>query len=257
MKVCICFFGVVSRSIQYTIYSIKRNILNELRRHGHSYDIYVHDIKAPNFVSLRAGDTCSQLTDNSKLLPADFYEASKQTEIDEHVKVQSKRLCPFGCDPDFDAFTVLNCFRQLYSIARVTKMWKTQGRKYDYFIYLRPDLKYETKLPVKLIEKNYTKDILLSPSWHRHGGYNDRIYMGPESVISRLGERFHDVYSVLREKKKPYHPEKFIGYIVERYKIKEQLINFYGRRVRSNGRIDSADPPVNVFLQQKKKGCFI
>ncbi len=251
MKVCICFFGVVSRSIQHTIYSIKRNVLNELRRYGHSYDIYVHDIKVRDFQSNRAGDSCSQLSYKSKLLPATFYESSNQTEMDQHVKVQSKKLCPFGCNPDFDAFTVLNCFRQLYSIARVTKMWKTHGRKYDYFIYLRPDLKYETKLPVKLIEKNYRKNILLSPNWHRHGGYNDRIYMGPENIISRLGLRLNDVYSILSQEKKPYHPERFIGYVVKKYKIKARFVDFYGRRVRSNGQISTADPPINLFTGKK------
>jgi hypothetical protein len=249
MKICICFFGVISRSIEHTIDSIKRNVLDVLRKHGHSYDIYVHDIKVQQFVSPRANDSCSQLKDNSKLLPFDFYESSDQTEMDRHVKGLLKSFCPFGYSPKFQEETAINCFRQLYSVERVTKMWKNQKKTYDYFIYLRPDLQYETKLPIKVIEGNYQKNILLTPSWHRHRGYNDRIYMGPENIISRFGLRLNDVYSILSEKKKPYHPETYMGYIAEKYKIKNKLIDFYGRRVRTTGAIAKADPPVEYMFK--------
>lgn len=78
--------------------------------------------------------------------------------------------------------------------------------------------------------------------------------MGPENIISGL--RLTDVYSILREEKKPYHPEKIIGYVIKRYKIKVKFVDFYGRRIRSNGQISSADPPP-TFIYSKKSECFL
>ena len=41
-KVCICFYGLVHRSLPHTIDSIEQNIFNVLKENNIEYDTYVH-----------------------------------------------------------------------------------------------------------------------------------------------------------------------------------------------------------------------
>ena len=43
MRFCICYYGVVGRSLEHTYESIKRNILDVLSAEGISWDTYVHN----------------------------------------------------------------------------------------------------------------------------------------------------------------------------------------------------------------------
>ena len=236
MKICLCFFGVVSRSIHLTIDSIQCNIFDVITKSGHTYEVYVHDIKVKDFESPRAGDSIKDLEDRSNHLPYDYYESSKQEDIDEYLFTKNAYSIPNTREP-----SAKNMYRQLFSVHMVTKMWQNQTKLYDYYIYLRPDLEYMRKLPIEMIEKYQTENSLLTPSWGTWGGLNDRIYMGPRDVIFHFGNRIESLAMLIFDPKRKYQPEKYMKLISDHFKIPCVPIGFFARRIRANGTIPSND----------------
>lgn len=238
-KICICFFGVISRSLKYTIDSIKENIFDVLKESNIDYDIYVHNMKVSNFISIRAGDSNNNLKECCDLLNYDFFKETLQEDFDKKYNILFEKCKKYGIHPSYKYNTVKNAIRQLYSIKQVTNMWKNNKNiKYDYFIYLRPDLLYINKINIKQILYYIKQDkTLLTPYWHKFNGLNDRIYMGTNKTIHLFGNRFDELEKMIAEIKNIYIPENFMKYIANKYNIKIINIDLKGKRVRTNGKI--------------------
>ena len=232
---CICFFGVIPRSIKFTIESIKKNIFDVLTDSNISFDTYVHNMKVDTFLSKRAGDHNVTVDNNlCKLLPATEFSEINQIDFDNNY--DWKKISKYGYT-EGDINTLQNAIRQLYSVKQVTKLWDNKkNTNYDYYIYLRPDLLYINKIDIHTILQNINKkNVLLTPHWHKSGGINDRIYMGNKNVIKIFGNRFDEAYNMTEKYKSVYHAEKHMKYIAEKYNIKTVDINLKGKRVRTNG----------------------
>ena len=63
--------------------------------------------------------------------------------------------------------------------------------------------------------------------------------MGPKNVIKIIGSRFDYLENYV--KKKFYHPERYLNYILKENNIKCKEINLKGKRVRANGKIKDED----------------
>ena len=116
IKFCICFFGVISRSFDKTINSIKKNILEVLDNNNIGYDIYVHNMKVKNFISERSKDSQQNLVDKHNLLPYSFYSDTDQKYFDNIFNW--KELSEYGYQEN-NYNTFQNSIRQLYSIREV------------------------------------------------------------------------------------------------------------------------------------------
>lgn len=236
MKICLCFFGVVSRSIHLTKDSIQHNIFDVIQKRGHTYEVYVHDIKVKDLESPRAGDSVKNLEDRSNHLPCDYYESSKQEDIDEYLFTQNAYGIPNTREP-----SAKNMYRQLFSLQKVTKMWQNENKFYDYYVYLRPDLEYMQPLPMEMIEKYQNTNYLLTPSWGAWDGLNDRIYMGAKDVIFHFGNRIEYLALLIFDPKRKYQPERYMKIVSDHFKIPRVSIGFFARRIRTNGTIPSND----------------
>lgn len=192
-----------------------------------------------NFVSKRARDI-TNITDKSYLLKEIncnklFYNSTDQNKFDKNFDWNKSIKYKF-IENNYN--THQNAIRQLYSVKKVTQMWENNNVKYDYYLYLRPDLIYINKLDVKFILNNLINNNCLgTPYWHKWSGLNDRIYMGNKNIISIFGNRLDYLENYINERKIYYHPEIFMKYIAEKNKIKIIDINLKGNRVRSNGNI--------------------
>ena len=238
LKFCVCFFGVISRSIDLTIKSINENIFNVLADKKIKTDVYVHNMKVKKFKSIRSNEN-TIIEDKIDLLNSIncnkiFYSETKQSEFDKNFNW--KNSIKFGyLENNYNSHQ--NAIRQLFSVKQVTKMWENKDINYDYYIYLRPDLLYINKLNIeKIFDTLLYSNFLGTPFWHKWGGLNDRIYMGCEKIMSIIGNRFDYLEEYINEKK-IYHPETYFKYIVLKNNIKYIDINLRGKRTRSNGHI--------------------
>lgn len=95
--------------------------------------------------------------------------------------------------------------RQLYSLETVTRLWEkspSTGDRYQAVVYVRPDLLFESPLPVAdtldVIDEEHSKRILrprtvFSPNFDVFGGMNDRFALGTPDVMSVYGYRKNDI----------------------------------------------------------------
>jgi hypothetical protein len=157
MKVCICFFGLVHRSLKYTIDSINKNIFKVLNDNNIEYDIYLHTYDTSSALAYRGNEINVPINLNDiKLLNATCIEIDNEDEFNRTFDfdsfINSTEFTGFSTDNNYNIHR--NLIRELNSHNKVTQLWKNKNHNYDFAIYLRADLLYVTKLPIQYIIEN-------------------------------------------------------------------------------------------------------
>ena len=240
MKFCICFFGVIGRSIDYTIDSINENIFNVLKANNIEYDVFIHNMIVDKMYNPRTGEINSIINnENYKLLNPTEYIEDKQEDFDKNYN-NWESIFKYGDEYNNDFNTVRNAIRQLYSLKRVTSLWENK-EKYDLYLYLRPDLFYLSKLNVKMIlkciRKKYIEGSILTPGWERCKGsadigINDQVYFGKYDVMLKIAKRIDYLEELSKIR---YNSEKFLYIVVKKYNINTINMNFNYILVRTRG----------------------
>lgn len=248
MKFCICFFGVISRSLKYTFKSIKLNILDILKENNIDYDIYIHNNYIQTLNCPRGKEFNCKL-DNSiykQLNPIKFSETN-QNDFDKSYNWH--QIFKNG-DIHNDGFSsIKNAIRELHSVKQVTKLWENTEENYDFFIYLRPDLLYINKLDIELILQNlHNTNLLFTPNWSKFNGLNDRIYFGNKDTILKIAKRIDFIPELIGKTRRKYHAEYFMGLVVKTFNISTIDIKLKGLRVRATGKIVETWEKIPSFL---------
>jgi len=242
IRVAVCFFGL-TRSLKHTINSINKNILNPLKNSNIDYDIILHtyDLK---YLKLKRSRENNKLDTNEwKLLKPIKSQIDNQDEFDKIYDY--KYVKSFGDAWNTKYENTMNVIRQLNSLKQVWKLSETTNKKYDCYLFIRPDLKYTTKLDTNEIMmslKSNNENTIYTPSWHKGvNGLNDRIAMGNPKVMKIYANRLDDVNDYLKTTKKALHAERFLKYVIEKNNIQNKTINLIGKRVRINGNIPAGN----------------
>ena len=238
MKFCICFFGVIGRSLQYTIKSIQLQILDILKENDIDYDIYIHNNYVETINCQRAKESNCKINNliYKKLNPKEFLE-TKQIDFDKSYNWQ--QIFKNGDIHDDDFNSVKNAIRELYSVKLVTQLWENNDENYDFFIYLRPDLLYVNKLDIELILQNiHNENLLFTPEWDKFHGLNDRIYFGKKNTILKIAKRIDYIPELIGQTNTSYNAEHFMKLVVKKFNISTIDIKLKGLRVRANGRVE-------------------
>jgi len=242
IRVAVCFFGL-TRSLKHTINSINKNILNPLKNSNIDYDIILHtyDLK---YLKLKRSRENNKLDTNEwKLLKPIKSQIDNQDEFDKIYDY--KYVKSFGDAWNTKYENTMNVIRQLNSLKQVWKLSETTNKKYDCYLFIRPDLKYTTKLDTNEIMmslKSNNENTIYTPSWHKGvNGLNDRIAMGNPKVMKIYANRLDDVNDYLKTTKKALHAESFLKYVIEKNNIQNKTINLIGKRVRINGNIPAGN----------------
>lgn len=76
-RVALAFYGL-TRSLSYTIDSIRSNIMRPLTEAGYTYDVYLHTYDLQNLANERSGEANPLNTTEWKLLKPDFHKITSQ-----------------------------------------------------------------------------------------------------------------------------------------------------------------------------------
>ena len=117
---------------------------------------------------------------------------------------------------------------------------------------LRPDLKYNDKINIKLIFKNINKEHLLIflninkehlliPNFGWNGSIlngnekmlNDRFVFGTFESIKKYSNRINYIELYFKKYNKSLHSESFVYFVVTYFKIKYELMKLNAQRIRS------------------------
>ena len=111
--------------------------------------------------------------------------------------------------------------------------------KYDYIIFLRPDVKYLNKFDINWLKLIDDSNICI-PNFCIFNNFNDRFFLSNVKNGIIYGKLFEKLYQY--SLKNELHSETFhYKTLTNDYDIKINLIKFYFNRVRANGKHLSSD----------------
>jgi hypothetical protein len=232
MKVALAFWGI-TRSLKYTIKSIKQNILNVLEQSNIDYDIYIHTYKLNLIYSnKRANEKGIKLDSNEyKLLNPHRVKIDIQEHIKKRLNMRRFRSHPDPWNSNYE--TVDNFICAMYSKMKVTKLIEKTD-KYDYVIFLRPDVKYLNKFDIKFFDL-VNNDTICIPNFHLYANFNDRFCITNYENALLYGNLYKEMLLYSRNNK--LHSETFNNHFIRNiYNLKVETIPFYFNRVRVDGK---------------------
>ena len=244
-KVAVGFFGI-TRSLNYTIDSIEKNIFNVLKENNFDYDIFIHTYNLNEYKNVRANEKYTKEIDNNqyKLLKAKYSKVDNQNEVKSMLNLNSYRNKPDPWNTKYESvdFYILGKYSQ-YSL---TKMIEKSNINYDYILFVRPDCLYLDKLNISkfdLIDDN----TILVPNFSLYGKYelNDRFAVTNKKTYKIYGKIFEELLEL--SNKYPLHSETILGIILEKNNINNIKFEFNFARIRNDGKVDKRD-----FNQFKK-----
>lgn len=213
MRVAICIWGLL-RSLRYTIDSFEEHILTAFHRYNVSYDIYVHTYNiSGSYQNTRNHEKSVTLNISEwQLLRPNYIYIENQDELDSRLNYS---LFESSGDPwhnDFASFkNHMRALNSLYHLTQVVESAHIQ-RPYDAVVFLRPDVRFLTDLPLQLLFHASTmqETDLFVPDFHRScqgNEFNDRMALGKVEAVLTYGKKFETAYEFSLHHK--LHAEKF------------------------------------------------
>jgi hypothetical protein len=236
MKVAICIWGLC-RSTEYTFESFKRSILDVFHDYGIDYSIFLHTWNIfQKYNNPRAGERNIFLKNTTwKYYNPTVHTVENQDDIDTTLQFESYRKHgdPWKHDaiPNYIPFSsVNNVVRALYSLMKTTELWLPFTDSFDLVMYVRPDVRFLKPFNVEWLTQ-VSKGVIYMPDFHLIDGVNDRFAFGVPETMKLYGSRYLEAYEYSQNH--PLHSEKFLAYILQKYKISPCLIPFRFRRIRA------------------------
>jgi hypothetical protein len=230
------FFGI-NRALKTTIQNIESNIYQRIRSSGSSYLSCAH-FNNPSFVdnprsqekgSLDTWEGLDRL--RPELLWVEEQDNVQMPEASVAVIETHKEM---SGDPT--GKSARNLLFQYHSLKQVAKLGKMSARQFDIYCFLRADLLYNEPLDAGRIEQQILNEgyDLVTPSWHKWGGFNDRFAFcsarGAEVYTNRL-ESLPRAVSTLGS----LHPESVLKRVAEDANLKCGFLDLKAARVRLGG----------------------
>lgn len=245
----LCFYGV-ERSLAYTATSIHRRILRPLDRAGVSVTVIAHFNRVPRIIgSYSREDHVDLSRDRVRLLDPDMLWIEPQSDSSIHVEAEAIRSVPWrltGLVPalhDQYAEAGTRLLHQLHSLSQAYALMQLAGlRRMDVVAALRADIRYLDDLDVEHIAAQISQDKadLVTPSWQKRGGLNDRFSFIAPSAVGPVLERRHEVAAFVAERGY-IHAEELMDFAVRRAGLRLAYTPMRGERVRATGRPERED----------------
>jgi len=233
MKIGLAFWGL-TRSLKYTIKSIEKHILNVLNNNKIEFDIYIHTYQVNSIYNNPRAREKNIKLDNTeyKLLKPKYFKIDDQDKIKKKLKLLEYRTNPDPWKTNY--VTVDNFICAMYSKMEVIKLVKNSRIKYDYIIFLRPDVLYLNDFDINIFIKINNKNICI-PNFHLYSNFNDRFFIGTYKNAMIYGFLFKDLLKYSKYKR--LHSETFnYVFMHDINKLNIIYIKFYFNRIRADGR---------------------
>ena len=238
-KVAVCFFGL-TRSLKYTIDSIKKHIFKQLDDSSIEYDIILHTYNLKHLKLIRSGENSKLDINEWKLLNPKYYQIDNQDEFDKSYNYEYVKSFGDAWNTNFE--NTYNLIRQFNSLQQVWKLSQKANVNYDCYLFLRPDLKYTKPLDTsQIIESINNPDNIYTPTWALFRGCNDRMSLGSKKTMKIYANRIEEVHTYLDSTKTPLHAERFLKYVLGKNNVKNKEFKMIGKRIRANGIVAPID----------------
>jgi hypothetical protein len=235
-RVAICYWGL-TRTTTKVYKTHQENITEHLKKHNINYDIYLHswntnrpmnwdkiekpvnkeEYKYLNPTQYRYDD---QDVFEETIIMSDYFDKETWEKYDNNI------------NGEWHPQLIKNHIFALESMKRATIMCLDSGVKYEYVIYVRPDVMIHDKLPIDILD-SINEDTICIPNFEQWEGYNDRFAIVPFTKCIYYGSRIDSIKD-FRKTNGRITSEKFLKYIVDKHFKEVKYIDFKFDMVRSN-----------------------
>ena len=226
----IVYFGL-TRSTKKVFMSHIEKIFEELHHHGKTFKIFMHTWRT-NDNRQKIWETISPIEIDYlefKLLNPDFYKIDNQDEFLENINMDHyfyKDVWEtMGVDGEWLPGLVKNHICALESTKRGLEMvegFVKDGNRFQQVMFIRPDVFIKNKLPLHEIRLPYE---ICIPDENHFEGLNDRFAIVQYDKASLYGKRIDEI-AEFRKTNGRIVSEKYVKFIIEKYKLKLNLIPF-------------------------------
>ena len=231
MRIALGFWGI-TRSLKYTIQSIKQHIISPLRQQNIEIIIYMHTYKVNStYNNIRTNELQIQLdNDEYKLLRPNYIQIDDQDEIKKQINIEQYRTHRDPWNTDYNSVDNFIC--AMYSKQQLVSMISKSEQKFDYIMFLRPDVLYKNTINTSLFSHVRDHTICI-PNFALYYHFNDRFAITNMITYKIYGSIFAD----LLEYSKHYslHSEQCQSRILQRTPMRLVYIPVFFNRVRFNG----------------------
>jgi hypothetical protein len=241
VRVAICYWGM-TRSVRIIHDAHKNQIFDIFKNNQVEYDVYMHTWKtAQNFIwGVDWNSTRNIPNDYNeyRLLNPSYYEIDEQDEFLNTVNFSNyfkqELYDTYGDHPDYEwrPELIRNMICALESQKRVTQMCIDSQKKYDFVLYIRPDVDIYTPFLLEWFDLVKTGEIALTNESYRHfEGYNDKFALMRFDDCLLYSNRLEWLKSY-RDTKGRIVAEKYLKYIVEKNFSNVHFVNMTVRLIR-------------------------
>lgn len=170
----------------------------------------------------------------------DFNQMEIEAQRDERVLAEHAEFMQHDlqCNDPSGAThrNVLHQYRSLQSVMRLIERY--ERRAVDGVLFARPDLYYLDRLTVAEVLSAIQTDRfdLLTPTWHRWGGLNDRLAFCSWRAAKIYANRY-DLISEIISLNQPMNSESILNYAVQKHGLRNGDLPIRAVRMRSGGRV--------------------
>jgi hypothetical protein len=237
-KIAICYWGM-TRSTKYVYNSHFNNLFNVLKNNSFDYKVFMHTWKVENDQNIIWENVSNIPIDYQEytLLQPDFYKIEDQKLFKDTLKFSdyfNKELYDkYGGDTpnEWRPQLIMNHLCALESQKRVYQTVNNMSEKFDYIIFIRPDVLLLNKLDINIFNNRF--DIAI-PNYDHNEGLNDRFAILPFNNAHNYACRINEIKE-FRKNNGRIVSEKYVKFIINKYYNNLKFIDFKMKIVRPNG----------------------
>ena len=239
LRVVVCLFGIIQRSIRITWPAIAARIVNVLLQHQMLVKIAVFSLDAGDALV----DGCRMEPSDIKLIPHDYLEVVQRAHVDSIIDTHctpSLSACPLLMNQNATHTVRRNALRQMYSEAEAGRFLNRTGSDFDAAIVIGPDFYPLDNVSVSDVREaaSRRKNVFVSLAYPA-GGFTNGFYIGhpqPTSLILRRAEPY------LRQQLKVRAGRGYEGTLraaFVQYEVGEKYTDFLFLKVRANAAVNT------------------
>jgi len=231
MKICLLFFGI-TRSLHFTIDSIRQNIISPARKLG-DVSILCHFFQLDQLINQRSRENGTLDPEEYKLLRPDWISLEPPHRC--LAQWNFEQIARHGDAWDDDFASLKNLLHQLHSLHRVTEHALQQ--KPDLVLFCRPDLLYHDSLEpaIRRVKSSWRQTVLI-PDWQWWWGLNDRFaVVRGKKAIRAYGQRIEKIPRFLAQNLGALHGETLLKFSLYQDSISYEPMPARASRVRLGG----------------------
>jgi hypothetical protein len=217
-ELMVVLFGV-NRALSITYPNLTRQVLEPLERQAVNYAISWAFNEIGALRNPRSGEVGLPTEfDSARALKALQGTLLDQDHVDRIIQPQFEAAAACG-DPWDDGFVSLrNHLRYLYVLQVATRQALALAPHCRWFFFVRPDLLFSEPLDLAGLIANHPnphQEVVISASWHRWSGTNDRFALVTRGAAETYGLRYGQIDTFLREGVAPLHAELFLQWCLD------------------------------------------